>query len=294
LYTYAYEKIIASNVDPIEKKPFYHFLPGTNAYSIAVAGCNFKCSFCQNWEISQVAVKDGRLQGKTASPEQVVSEAIKNECRSISYTYTEPTVFFEYAHEIAVIAKKNGLKNSFVTNGFMSPEAIDKISPYLDAANIDLKFFKNETYKKICNGRLEPVLNSIRRMKKKGIWVEVTTLFIPGINDSDEEMGKIAGFLSETGKEIPWHISRFHPDYECTSLPTTPAATLRRAAEIGEKAGLKHIYPGNTHHPGNTVCSSCGAILIERTGGFRTRITQEFLKPGKCVLCGTRIDGVWA
>ncbi len=293
LYTYAYGKIIASNVDPIQKKPFYHFLPGTDAYSIAAAGCNFKCSFCQNWEISQVVVKDGKLQGKTAAPEQVVSEALKNKCRSISYTYTEPTVFFEYAHDISIIAKENGLKNSFVTNGFMSPEAIDKISPYLDAANIDLKFFKDGSYKKICNGRLEPVLESIRRMKEKGIWVEVTTLVIPGVNDSDEEMGNIADFLSETGKEIPWHISRFHPDHEFTQMPVTAVETLRRAAEIGKKAGLKYVYLGNMHNPGDTVCSSCGAVLIERVD-FKTRITQKFLKNGKCDLCGTRIEGVWA
>lgn len=293
LYTYAYGEIISSNVDPIQKKPFYHFLPATFAYSIATAGCNFRCSFCQNWEISQVVVELGELQGKTVSPEQVVSEAIKNKCRSISYTYTEPTVYFEYAHDISIIAKENGLKNSFVTNGFMSPEAIDKISPYLDAANIDLKFFKDVSYKKICNGRLEPVLESIRRMKEKGIWVEVTTLVIPGVNDSDEEMGDIADFLSETGKEIPWHISRFHPDHKFTEMGVTPVETLNHAAEIGKKAGLKYVYVGNMHDPGDTVCFSCGAVLIERRG-FKTRITPEFLKNGKCALCAARIEGVWA
>ncbi|MBL7073133.1 MAG: AmmeMemoRadiSam system radical SAM enzyme [Candidatus Omnitrophica bacterium] len=293
LYTYAYGKIIASHVDPIQKKPFYHFLPGTTAYSIAAAGCNFKCSFCQNWKISQVVVELGELPGKTASPEQVVSEAIKNKCRSISYTYTEPTVFFEYAHDISVIAKENGLKNSFVTNGFMSPDAIDTISPYLDAANIDLKFFNDGSYKKICNGRLEPVLASIRRMKEKGIWVEVTTLIIPGVNDSDKELGEITDFLSEIGKEIPWHISRFHPDHKLTEMGVIPVKTLKHAAEIGKKAGLKYVYLGNVHDPGDTVCSSCGAALIERSG-FKTRIPPEFLKNGKCALCRARIEGVWA
>jgi len=293
LYTYAYGKIIASNVDPIQKKPFYHFLPGTDAYSIAAAGCNFKCSFCQNWEISQTVVKDGGLQGRVTSSEQVVSEAIKNKCRSISYTYTEPTVFFEYAYDISIIAKENGLKNSFVTNGFMTPEAIDKISPYLDAANIDLKFFSDKSYREICNGRLEPVLESIRRMKEKGIWIEATTLIIPGKNDSEQELGSIAGFLSETGKEIPWHINRFHPDYKFTKTPATPVETLNHAAEIGKKAGLKYVYLGNVHDSGDTICPSCGMVLIERIG-FKTRITQEFSKNGKCALCGTRIEGVWA
>jgi len=291
LYTYAYGKIIAANVDPVEKKPFYHFLPGTDAYSIAAAGCNFKCSFCQNWTIARAEVKPGRFQSESVSPERVVSLAIKNKCRSVSYTYTEPTIFFEYAYDISILAKENGLKNSFVTNGFMSREAIDKIAPHLDAANIDLKFFNDESYRNICNGRLQPVLESIRRMKDKGIWLEVTTLIIPDKNDSEEELGRIAGFLSETGKDIPWHISRFHPDHKLLETSPTPVETLLRAAEIGKKAGLKYVYLGNVSDHGDTVCPACGTVLVRRS--VRAEFSEDFLEDGKCEFCGIEIEGVW-
>jgi len=291
LYTYSYGKIIAANADPVEKKPFYHFLPGTDAYSIAAAGCNFKCSFCQNWTIARAEVKDGRFQGESVSPERVVSLAIKNKCRSVSYTYTEPTIFFEYAYDISILAKESGLKNSFVTNGFMTREAIDKIAPHLDAANVDLKFFNDESYKNICNGRLQPVLESIRRMKDKGIWLEVTTLIIPDKNDSEEELGGIAGFLSETGKDIPWHISRFHPEHKLRETPPTPVETLLRVAEIGKKAGLKYVYLGNVSAPGDTVCPACGTVLVQRS--VPAEFSEDFLEDGKCGVCGIDIEGVW-
>ncbi|MBU1084291.1 MAG: AmmeMemoRadiSam system radical SAM enzyme, partial [Candidatus Omnitrophica bacterium] len=205
LYTHAYGKVIAARPDPVEKKPFYHFLPGTEVYSVAAIGCNLRCAFCQNWTISFLSAEEKSHAGTMASPEKIVEEAEKASCAGISYTYTEPTVFFEFAYETAKIAKQRGLSNSFVTNGFMTEEAIEIISPYLDAANVDLKFFRDASYREICKGRLDPVLRSIRSLKKRGVWVEVTTLLIPGKNDSEEEIGDIASFLSETGSDIPWH-----------------------------------------------------------------------------------------
>jgi pyruvate formate lyase activating enzyme len=291
LYTYAYGSVIANHVDPVEKKPLYHFLPGTYSYSIATIGCNFHCPFCQNWTISQTSQRDGALEGHELKPEEVVSEALKNGCRSISYTYTEPTIFFEYAYDTAKLAKEKGLYNNFVTNGYMTKEAIDKIRPYLDAANVDLKFFKDESYRRICKGSLQPVLDSIRNMKNDGIWVEATTLVIPGENDSDEELEGIAGFLAETGKEIPWHISRFHPDYKYTDSVPTPLDTMERAAEIGKKAGLKYIYLGNVLTGSETLCPDCGTLLMER-GGFTAMISNDF-SDGKCGKCAAKIEGVW-
>ena len=291
LYTYAYAKAIASHVDPIEKKPLYHFLPGTDAYSIATAGCNFRCSFCQNWRISQISERDGGMEGIDLKPEKVVAEALSSGCRSVSYTYTEPTIFFEYAYDTAEIAKEKGLYNTFVTNGFMTKEAIDKIKPYLDAANVDLKFFRDSSYKEVCRGSLQPVLDSIRYMKKVGIWVEVTTLVVPGLNDSEEELRDIAGFLAETDKDIPWHISRFHPDYRYMDSRPTPIETMETAMRIGKEEGLKYIYLGNVLSRGETICPGCGTVLIER-GGFSAEISEDF-DHGTCRKCGTVIEGVW-
>ncbi|MFH1552024.1 MAG: AmmeMemoRadiSam system radical SAM enzyme [Candidatus Omnitrophota bacterium] len=292
LYTHAYGKVIASHVDPIEKKPLYHFLPGTYAYSIATVGCNFRCPFCQNWSISQVAVKNQEAEGYELQPEDVVAEALGNNCSSISYTYTEPTIFFEYAYDTAKLAKDKGLYNNFVTNGYMTKEAITEISPYLDAANIDLKFFKDDSYRRVCKGSLQPVLDSIENMKKAGIWVEVTTLIVPGENDSDEELRGIAAFLAKTGKEIPWHISRFHPDYKYTDFSPTPIETMERAMEIGAEEGLKYVYLGNVSTRAETICPGCGNILIEREG-FEANVSRKVFEDGKCTSCGTCIEGVW-
>lgn len=292
LYTYAYGNAIASQVDPIEKKPLYHFLPTTLSYSMATMGCNFKCGFCQNWRISQLSIRDGNMDGHALSPEDAVKGALNNGCKSISYTYTEPTVFFEYAYDTAKLAKEKGLKNTFVTNGFMTPEAIEKISPYLDAANVDLKFFNDETYKRVCSGRLEPVLDSIRNMKEKGIWVEVTTLVVPGENDSEEELRAIAHFIADVDKEIPWHISRFHPDYDYADSVPTPIETMERAREIGKEEGLSYIYLGNVPAPNETKCPGCGEILISRDG-FLAQVSGDFSLDGKCSTCGTVIAGVW-
>ncbi len=284
LFTYAYGEIVAGHVDPIEKKPFYHFLPDSYTYSIATAGCNFKCKFCQNSTISQQSAKKTGASGHALSPADAVAEAIRNDCMSIAYTYTEPTVFFEYAYDISKIARSKGLSNVFVTNGYMTPEAIDTISPYLDAANVDLKFFDDNSYRDICGGRLQPVLDSIRKLKESGIWVEVTTLVIPGLNDSEEELNKIASFLADLDTGIPWHISRFHPDYEMNTVKPTPVETMITAKRIGESMGLKYVYLGNIYPSGDTICSGCKSVVVK---------TPDFLEMGKCSKCGTVVEGVW-
>jgi pyruvate formate lyase activating enzyme len=293
LVTLAYGEVIAAHVDPIEKKPFFHFLPGTTSFSIATAGCNFRCSFCQNWEISQSGRKgkDG-LGGEPLPPENIVRIALAQGCRSISYTYTEPTIFFEYAIETAVLAKKAGLANNFVTNGFMTAEALKTIHPYLDAANVDLKAFREETYKKVCGGRLEPVLDSIRLMRTLGIWVEVTTLVVPGMNDGDDELGDIAAFLASVDRNIPWHISRFHPDYKYTEARPTPPATLRKAFDLGKRAGLAFVYIGNiAGEAEDTACPRCGRMLVRRRG---FRVEENRLSAGRCPDCGTVLPGRFA
>jgi pyruvate formate lyase activating enzyme len=292
LYTHVYGEVIAAHVDPIEKKPLYHFYPGSKAFSIATVGCNFRCPFCQNWEISQVSKKDrpGEL-GFPLPPEKVVKEARRHGCRSISYTYTEPTIFFEYAYDTAVLAKKEGLANNFVTNGFMTAEALKTIQPYLDGANVDLKAFRDETYKKVCKARLEPVLDSIKLMKEIGIWVEVTTLVVPGLNDSPEELRSIARFLVSVDPELPWHISRFHPDYEYTSAPPTPLDTLRRAAAIGREEGLKFIYIGNVWGEGeDTFCPNCQRPIIKRQGFW---VEARKMEKDRCAYCGQKIAGLF-
>jgi len=290
LYSYVYGELIASNIDPIEKKPLYHFLPGTLSYSIATVGCNFRCSFCQNWQISQTSKKEGISGGIEISPQAIVAYALENDCKSIAYTYTEPVIFFEYAYDTAKFAKEAGLYNVFVTNGYMSEEAIDTISPYLDAANIDLKSFNNDFYARICKGALEPVLNSIRFMKKNNIWVEITTLIIPGENDSDEELSRIAEFIAGIDKDIPWHISRFHPDYRFLDARVTPLEALRKAEKIAKKAGLRFVYLGNVSEDTNTCCYKCGEILIKRTG---FSVTENKMKNGSCPSCGAVIKGLF-
>ena len=246
LYTRAYGNPVALHVDPIEKKPLYHFLPGTLSYSVATMGCNFKCGFCQNWQISQIEdAEKNRTPLSLVMPREIVEEAEKHGCKSIAYTYTEPTIFFEYAYDTAVPAHEKGLKNIFVTNGYISEEPLREIAPYLDAANVDLKSFRDDYYKKICKARLQPVLDTIRHMKKLGIWVEVTTLVVPEENDSEEELGDIARFIADVSTEIPWHISRFYPQYNYADSYPTPVSTLRTAERIGRKHGIQHIHLGN-------------------------------------------------
>jgi pyruvate formate lyase activating enzyme len=291
LYTHVYGRPCALHVDPIEKKPLYHFKPGSFSFSIATIGCNFHCGFCQNWEISQSSIRDGGLAGKEFLPQEIVKEASKNKCLSISYTYTEPTIFFEYALDTAKLAKAKGLYNNFVTNGYMTREALEMIKPYLDAANVDLKFFKDESYKKICAASLEPVLKSIRLMREWEIWVEITTLVIPKENDSAEELNGIARFIAGIDKNIPWHISRFYPSYKFTGYAATPEATLKKAKEIGYQAGLKYIYVGNVYGWGNdTHCHNCQKLLVKREA---FSVLEYNIKAGKCAFCNAQIPGVF-
>jgi len=292
LVTLVYGEVIAAHVDPIEKKPLYHFLPGTKALSIATAGCNFQCAFCQNWQISQAGRrKGGGLAGEPLAPGDIVRAALDQGCRSISYTYTEPTIFFEYAYDTAKAAKAAGLANNFVTNGYMTAEALQTIRSYLDAANVDLKAFRDQTYKKVCKARLEPVLETIRLMNKLGVWVEVTTLVVPGLNDGEEELRDIARFIVSVDPGIPWHISRFHPDFEYTDAPATPVRTLRRARDIGREEGLKHLYVGNVDGEGeDTVCPRCGRTVIRRQGFF---VAENVLASGRCPQCGQPLGGVF-
>ena len=292
LFSLVYGKVVASAVDPIEKKPLFNFLPGTKAYSIATVGCNFRCRNCQNFDIAQLPKERNIIVGRDMSPETVVSAAKQNNCASIAYTYSEPTIFFEYAYDVAKLAAEEGLKNVFVTNGYITREPLEKIAPYLDAANIDLKSFSDEFYRNNCGARLQPVLDAIKRYKKLGIWVEIATLIIPSMNDSEDELRKIAEFIkNEAGEETPWHITQFHPMYKLIDVPRTPVETLRRAREIGLEAGLKYVYEGNV--PGengeNTYCPNCKKPLIQRYG---YRIQENKIKNGACSYCGTKIDGV--
>jgi pyruvate formate lyase activating enzyme len=286
-----YDKVISAHVDPIEKKPLFHFLPGSTSFSIATVGCNFRCLHCQNYEISQMPKDQKRIGGSSMPPDNIVAAAHQNGCESISYTYTEPTIFFELAYDTAKLAHEKGIKNVFVTNGYMTEEALLMIRPYLDAANVDLKFFNERTHKRVCGASRDPVLETIRRMKELGIWVEVTTLVIPTKNDSDEELEQIARFIKGVGVDIPWHVSAFHPTYKMLDLPRTPAATLDRARKIGLDAGLRYVYTGNI--PGDegehTICYHCKAVLIHRRG---YEIVANSIRDSRCPDCGAVIDGV--
>ncbi len=289
LMTHVYGEVIAAHVDPIEKKPLFHFLPGTKSFSMATIGCNFHCGFCQNWQISQTGKKKTEFGGQALSPEEAVDLAESQNCRSVSYTYTEPTIFFEYAYDTARLAKKKGLSNVFVTNGFMTAEALEALKGILDAANVDLKSFRDETYRQVCGGRLQPVLDSIALMKTLGIWVEVTTLIVPGMNDGPDELSAIARFLAGVDPNLPWHISRFHSDYRYTDVPPTPVETLRLAFERGREAGLNYIYIGNVGGESeDTLCPACGTALVRRRG---FSVSENKVRDSSCPQCGARIAG---
>jgi pyruvate formate lyase activating enzyme len=293
LYSLNYHKVCSANVDPIEKKPLYHFQPGSRSFSIATMGCNFRCDFCQNWQISQAAIEDGRIDGEAIPPEQIVASAIRTGCKSIAYTYTEPTVFMELCADCGPLAKEKGLANVFVSNGYMTREAIDFAKGWLDGINVDLKAFSEDYYRRLCKARMQPVLDTISYIAKETkIWIEITTLLVPGENDSENELKHLADFLvNKAGPDVPWHISRFHPQYKYLDSEPTPIRSLERAYEIGKSAGLHYVYVGNV--PGakseSTFCYNCGRILIERVG---YRIVANNIKDKICPDCGTEIAGV--
>ena len=291
LYALNYGKIVARHIDPIEKKPLFHFLPGSKTYSIAAVGCNFKCGNCQNYEISQAPKTQDIAWGENLTPEEIVKEAIKNSCPSIAYTYTEPAIFLELALDTMKIARKKGLKNIWVSNGFMSKESVKLVVPYLDADNIDIKSFSEEFYRENCKARLQPVLDTTKLMKKSGVWVEITTLTIPALSDSKEMFRDIAKFIyKELGPETPWHISQFSGaiSWKLQHLPDTPVEILKMGYEIGKEMGLKYVYTGNVSGlpSEDTLCPKCGALCINRFGYS----VKRFDKNGQCPKCGENLN----
>jgi pyruvate formate lyase activating enzyme len=314
LYTLVYDKLVSREVNPIEKKPLFHFYPGSLAYSIATVGCNLRCSFCQNWYLSQwpkdhlakhveqegepaaepicpqLADMERHIAGEQVTPQQIVDAALASGCRSISYTFTEPTIFYELAYDTAVLARKQGLLNNFVSNGFISEAPLRELAGVLDAINVDLKFFKDESYRHISKARLQPILDAIRLYHELGVWVEVTTLVIPGLNDSVAELQDIAAFIHSVSPAIPWHVTAFFPAYQMHDRPPTDSDTLKRAREIGLAAGLRYVYEGNVPGAGgeNTYCYQCQTLLIERYG-FAVRSNR--IRNDACPECGAAIDG---
>ncbi len=292
LYSLTYDKVCSANPDPIEKKPLFHFQPGTQSFSIATMGCNFRCEFCQNWQISQAAFEDGQISGQAIPPEQIVEAAVRDGCASIAYTYTEPTIFMELCNDCGRLGKERGLSNVFVSNGFMTIEAIDFAKDWLNGINVDLKAFNEDYYTRLCKARLQPVLDTISYIAKEtDIWLEITTLLLPDENDSDEELKKLTDFIvNNAGVDVPWHISRFYPQYKCQDSAPTSIETLDRAMEIGKSAGLRYVYLGNV--PGtkseSTLCYGCGRTLIERVG---YRIVANNTDDSKCPDCGVEIAG---
>ena len=325
LFTRVGNRIVSAEVDPIEKKPLFHFLPGSTAYSIATVGCNLRCRFCQNWTISQwPKLKELADRGNEAMPSvgehpadewcaemeppevrwgvgtevvpsEVVAEAERTGCSSIAYTYTEPTIFYELALTTSRLASAAGLGNVFVTNGFISLDPLREIAPYLGAANIDLKSFRDSYYKKLCGARLDPVLAAIREYKKLGVWIELTTLLIPGLNDEDSELRGIARFIkTELGQDVPWHISRFFPSCKMEHWQETPIRSLLRAREIGQEEGLRYVYLGNVpqeEDAEDTICPGCGTVVIRRRG---FAVVEHRLQAGRCPDCNRFVAGRWA
>lgn len=291
LYTLVYGRCISRGVDPVEKKPLYHFYPGTGAYSIATPGCNFRCQWCQNADIAHMPREWGKIAGSNIAPLEIVNAASESGCRSIAYTYTEPTIFFEYAYDIAQQAHKHGIANIFVTNGYMTLEMLEYFAPYLDAANVDLKAFREKTYHRVVGAGLSPILDSMKKMVRQGVWLEVTTLVIPGINDDKSELREVAQFIAgELGPDVPWHISRFFPAYQLTDVQPTPISTMQSAYDIGKEEGLRYVYMGNVAGESNTVCYDCGRLLIRRQGYW---VAENNLRAGHCPDCGAPITGVW-
>lgn len=291
LYSLVYGKPCAVNVDPIEKKPFYHFLPGTTAFSIATAGCVLGCKFCQNWQISQASPED--TDNRELPPADVVRQALFYQCRSITYTYTEPTVFYEYMYDTAKIARQHGIRNTMHSCGYMKEKPLREVAKLLDAADIDLKAFTEDFYSRICGGRLRPVLDALVVLKEEGVWLEITNLVIPTLNDDPKRMREMCGWIVKNlGPDVPIHFSRFFPYYKLKDLPPTPWETLKEARDIAREAGIRYVYIGNIRSDGeNTYCPACKRLLIERIGYF---VKQNHLVKGACRFCSKRIAGIWS
>lgn len=284
----AYGYPAALQIDPIEKKPLYHFLPGSKIFSLGSAGCNFRCPFCQNWQLSQRHSVD---RDHYYTPAEIAERASESDCAAIAFTYNEPTIFYPYARDIAIAAKARGVRTVMVSNGFESPETIDDMRGIIDAVNVDLKSFDADYYRRALGGDLEGVLDTLRRVAQSDIWLEITTLIVPTKNDSDTEISAMASFIAtQLGADTPWHISAFHPDYKQRNLPTTDRATLERAAAIGRASGLNYIYLGNVGRESTTRCPACDTLLIERT---YTAPTISHIKEGRCPNCNHTIAGVF-
>ncbi len=293
LYSLVYGKVVAEQSDPVEKKPLFHLLPGSATYSIATAGCNFRCLHCQNASISQVADSAQLIRGNDRTPAEIVAAALASGSESISYTYTEPTIFYEYARDTAELAVQAGLKNLFVTNGYITAEALAGIAPVLHAANIDLKGWSERFYREVVRATLREVLDSIVEYRRLGIWIELTTLLIPGYNDDPGELREMAGFIAgHLGCDVPWHLTAFHPTYRMTRVPPATASQLQAAREIGIAAGLAYVYTGNAYCPGgeDTLCPACGVTLVRRSG---FGMLENRLRQGGCAACGASIAGIW-
>ncbi|MFH1073206.1 MAG: AmmeMemoRadiSam system radical SAM enzyme [Nanoarchaeota archaeon] len=308
LYLLVYGKASAVNTDPIEKKPLFHFLPGSKIFSLGTVGCNFSCSFCQNWDLSQSTKElkkrlaaEGKHKGMDVAlgelgyelpPEKIVEICGQQRIPSIAYTYNEPAIFFEYLYDTAKLSHAQGIKNVLVSNGYESDIALEKLRPYIAAMNIDLKSFSETFYTKLCKAKLKPIVETIKKAHEFGIWIEITTLIIPGQNDSDKELGQIAQFIASIDTNIPWHVTAFHPDYKMLQVPTTTYASLMHAHGIGKKAGLKFVYVGNIldEEYSTTYCPNCQTPLVRRNG---FHITVKDFSSGACTKCGEKIPGIW-
>jgi len=291
LYTLVYSKPCAVHIDPIEKKPLFHVLPGSSAYSIATAGCNLRCKFCQNWQISQALPED--VESYDMAPQEVVDKAKKAGAKAIAYTYTEPTIFYEYMLDTAKIAKKEGILNVMHSAGHINEAPLKELCKYLDAANIDLKGFSQDFYGQMSLGNLDSVLQTLKILKEEGVWVEITNLVLPGFNDDPELIKRMCVWIKDNlGPNTPLHFSRFWPMYKLTNLSPTPVETLEKAKQIANDAGLKYVYIGNI--PGSsaesTFCPVCRKLLIGRSG---YTITENNIKNGKCKFCNAEIPGIW-
>ncbi|HNR26610.1 MAG TPA: AmmeMemoRadiSam system radical SAM enzyme [Methanobacteriaceae archaeon] len=290
LYSLNYAAASSMAIDPIEKKPLFHFYPGTTSFSLGTIGCNFRCLYCQNWNISQAELED--IPTRELPPEEAIQLSKENNCLSISWTYNEPTMWFEYTYDSAILAQKAGIKTVYVTNGYMTQEALELIAPYLDAANVDLKGMSERFYRELCDARLQPVLDNIQTMYDTGIHLEVTNLIIPGYNDSEDDLSALVKFMAEeVGVEVPLHFSRFHPDYQLDQVPSTPVKTLEKAREMAREVGMRYVYIGNVpgHDGENTRCYECGELLIKRNG---FEVVDMGLKKNRCPQCGVPIDVV--